>query len=88
MTTLQKAHHTPGPWSAPLTYGASKFEIQGQRGPTWKAVAVVDRIEDAHLIAAAPRLLAALRSLQANPNDPRAHRGALDAIAEATEVQQ
>lgn len=34
--------------------------------------------------AAAPELLAALNRLQANPNDPRAHRQALDAIAKAT----
>lgn len=31
-------------------------------------------------MAAGPVLLAALRELQANPNDPRAHRQALDAI--------
>ena len=32
-------------------------------------------------------LIAALRELQANPNDPRAHRTALDAIAKASEQQ-
>ena len=36
---------------------------------------------NAHLFASAPALLAALNNLQANPNDPRAHRQALDAIA-------
>jgi hypothetical protein len=36
------------------------------------------------LFAAAPALLKALRELQANPNDPRAHRIALDAINLAT----
>lgn len=39
---------------------------------------------NARLIAAAPEMLQALRELQANPNDPRAHRSALDAIAKAT----
>ncbi|MGX0136326.1 hypothetical protein [Cupriavidus metallidurans] len=39
---------------------------------------------DAQLLAAAPKLLAALRELQANPNDPRAHRTALDAMKLAT----
>ena len=43
-----------------------------------------DQLQRAILIASAPDLLAALRELQANPNDPRAHRTALDAIAEAT----
>lgn len=38
----------------------------------------------ARLWATSPVLLAALRELQANPNDPRAHRLALDAIAQAT----
>ena len=37
----------------------------------------------ARLIAEAPRLLLALQVLQANPNDPAAHRMALDAIREA-----
>lgn len=36
---------------------------------------------NARLIALAPTLLAALRELQANPNDPRAHRTALDLFA-------
>ncbi|TDN49206.1 hypothetical protein C7389_11257 [Azoarcus indigens] len=43
-----------------------------------------DRHADARLIAAAPELLNALRELQANPNDPRAHRVAFGAIAKAT----
>jgi hypothetical protein len=44
----------------------------------------VDHEANAARIAAAPFLLQALRELQANPNDPRAHRTALDAIKEAT----
>jgi hypothetical protein len=39
---------------------------------------------NARLIAAAPDLLDALNRLQASPNDPRAHRQALDAITKAT----
>lgn len=31
-------------------------------------------------------LLAALKGLQANPNDPRAHRAAMDAIKKAEEL--
>ena len=38
----------------------------------------------AKLVAAAPRILLALQVLQANPNDPAAHRMALDAIKETT----
>lgn len=49
--------HTPGPWSDPLTYGVTKFEIQGGG----KKIAVVETIPDALLIAAAPELLAALQ---------------------------
>lgn len=37
--------------------------------------------ENARLLAAAPALHFALATLQANPNDPRAHRVALDALA-------
>ncbi|MFC0698000.1 hypothetical protein [Paraburkholderia humisilvae] len=45
-----------------------------------------ERATYARQMAAAPILLRALRVLQANPNDPRAHRTALDAIALATDV--
>lgn len=55
----QAAQHTPGPWSDPCTFGASKFEIHGER----KQIAVVNRIEDARLISAAPDLLAALQMI-------------------------
>ena len=36
------------------------------------------------LIAAAPNLFRALNELQANPNDPRAHRVALDTLKKAS----
>ncbi len=51
--------HTPGPWSEPGTFGATRFEVQGSN----RRVAVVDTIEDARLIAAAPELLDALEGL-------------------------
>lgn len=51
--------HTPGPWSEPGTFGATRFEVQGGN----RRVAVVDTIEDARLIAAAPELLDALEGL-------------------------
>lgn len=50
---------TPGPWSEPGTFGATRFEVQGSN----RRVAVVDTIEDARLIAAAPELLDALEGL-------------------------
>lgn len=40
---------------------------------------------NANLLAASSSMLIALRDLQASPNDPRAHRAALDAIKLATE---
>ena len=48
---------TQGPWTDPCNFGATKFEVQGGG----RQVAVVNRIEDARLIAAAPDLLTALR---------------------------
>ena len=39
-----------------------------------------DSIKNVMMMAAAPILLKALQHLQANPNDPRMHRQALDAI--------
>ena len=89
-----KTQHTPGPWA--VQYMTETFRIVGsgddiggghqvavlyhdpdhrvaERNPNARA--------DALLIAAAPELLAALNNLQANPNDPRAHRQAFDAIA-------
>lgn len=42
------ATHTPGPWSEPGTYGATRFEIIANG----KSVAIVNRIEDARRIVA------------------------------------
>lgn len=56
------AQHTPMPWLAPCNYGASRFEIQGGG----RRVAVVDRIEDAVLIAAAAEMLAVLKEVCAS----------------------
>ena len=80
MTTTK---HTPGPWIVSnetsaymqgtiVTCKNDTIEVAG----AWEA-------EDARLIAAAPDLLKALEALQANPNDPLAHRKALDAIEKA-----
>ena len=75
---------TPGPWT--VTPKGSKHFIDGPDGLT---VAYLDRpgerpsLANARLIAAAPELLAALNYLQSMPNDPRAHRAALDAIKAA-----
>ena len=46
---------TKGPWSGPVN-NADRFEIQGDG----RRIAVVDKIEDARLMRAAPTLLAAL----------------------------
>ena len=43
----------------------------------------IEREANARLISAAPEILTALEAIQANPNDPSAHRIALDAIAKA-----
>jgi hypothetical protein len=85
--------HTPGPWVADLeTYpvmvrSASETwplvdELGNEEGRAGIFVANTgDNEANARLIAAAPDLLAALREIQANPNDPRAHRTALDVLA-------
>lgn len=52
MSEQSTTKHTPGPWLEPGTFGASRFEVQG--GHPTRRIAVVDRIEDARLIAAAP----------------------------------
>jgi hypothetical protein len=62
--------HTPAPWHGPVN-NASRFEIQGGG----RRVALVDRIEDARLISAAPDLLEALQSVKADIEDLIANDG-------------
>lgn len=78
-----KVAHTPGPWSNDFNVEISvgHKSICGMRFPFDEE----EHQANAWLIAAAPDLLAALNALQANPNDPRAHRQALDAIAKAVQ---
>ena len=54
---MTQAKHTPGPWMEPCNFGLSRFEVQGNG----KQLAVVNTIEDARLVSAAPELLTALR---------------------------
>lgn len=49
---------TKGPWAGPVN-NADRFEIQGDG----KRIAVVDKIDDAILMLAAPDLLAALQAI-------------------------
>lgn len=82
------AEHTPGPW-----YLSVPFESQYLQGKQIQlgnarecAIAVIrfnnpEQVANARLILSAPALLAALDYLQSSPNDPRAHRAALDALA-------
>lgn len=82
----EEIQHTPGPWrvTTERTRPHQAFSIRGPQGQ-----AIAETVEDhstvnaetnARLLAAAPALLAALDNLQANPNDPRAHRQAFDAM--------
>ena len=49
-------------WAAPVTYGASKFEVMTDELHA-RPVAVVNTLNDAKLIAAAPDLLAVLENM-------------------------
>ena|SRR3990167_5194237 len=59
--------HTPGPWSKPVPYGATRFEIQST-GVDAKRLAVADTLADARLISVAPDLLGALEAIVAWDN--------------------
>lgn len=81
---MSAAKHSPGPWAE----GSHRTVVDANGSVVcvvWSGPCGID-VADAHqqLIADAPELLQALRELQANPNDMRAHRRALDAIAKAT----
>jgi hypothetical protein len=68
----------------------STFAVRDARNVALAEIGHIDRSSAVHakslaaLFAAAPALLMALNRLQANPNDPCAHREALDAINLAT----
>ena len=87
--------HTPGPWSAPLYDGHTTGLVWAEE-PHGGPIASISRAvndpdvactADAHLIAAAPDLLAALEQLvfrvQLSPEDAWIETAALDAIATA-----
>lgn len=82
-----KTNHAQACWSAPVNYGASKFEIQSTTNPA-RQIAIVNTLADAKLIAAAPELLAALENF-ITKNDPHGafdwpeYRAARAAIAKA-----
>lgn len=83
--------HTPGPWIAKPLYSvngsADALFWEDRSKPGLHTRRLDDKgafsHADASLIASAPDLLAALDNLQANPNDPRAHRVAMDAMRKA-----
>jgi hypothetical protein len=61
-TTEAAKPHTPGPWVLlPSSFSPRIFIMQANYGPDYAAVADVRDRRDAHLIAAAPELLAALK---------------------------
>jgi hypothetical protein len=46
--------HTPGPWAKPAPFAGSRFEVIGGTHLDTRQVAVVGRLCDAYLVAAAP----------------------------------
>ena len=95
-----KAAHTPTPWSVRAArndegYGLlicdeDQTILAGMDtwlGPTPEAEMEANAAFIVRACNGWYELIAALRELQANPNDPRAHRTALDAIAKASEQQ-
>lgn len=73
--------HTPGPWSEPCHYGATRFEVQGDG----KQVAIVRTLNDARLIAAAPELLAALEQAEMDYAELMAYMRAMKEPGDAIE---
>lgn len=78
MNETKVAQHTPGPWvaanSKAVTGGGiarmlAELETWMILGPDSMVVVSVDKEEDAHLIAAAPALLAALEALMDSDAD-------------------
>ena len=69
--------HAPGPWTV------LDDLVKDSDSKNVACVLSDDHAPDARLIAAAPDLLAALERIQASPNDPAAHRMALDALKKA-----
>lgn len=75
-------------WAEPVTYGSSKFEVMTDELHA-RPVAVVNTLDDARLIAAAPELLAALQEIVRNDPYKQSSAGiiARAAIAKATGSQ-
>lgn len=83
------AKHTPAPWSINNWTQATTDIAIGAVGTPWIAkiplrdVSINEQKANAHLIAAAPNLLAALDAMLANPNDPRCWANGRAAVAKA-----
>ena len=85
-----KVKHTPGDWKVKETYAdKAGFSIQDQNG---KSIASInpnirrdgeEKAANAHLIAAAPNLLEALKILEKNGHTQATWNRALKAIAKA-----
>jgi hypothetical protein len=80
------SNHTK--WAEPVTYGSSKFEVMTDELHA-RPVAVVNTLDDARLIAAAPELLAALEEIVKNDPHNQSSAGVIAraAIAKATGSQ-
>ena len=83
MTALK---HTPGPWQAHHDHGW--LVVESDNGDLYvkieKGSAACKHMANARLIAAAPVLLQALRSIAEESTDPGAVECAKEAIAKAT----
>lgn len=70
---------SPGPWKAMPSGAAKRFQVRGpnEAGPTGEFICTDAREANAHLIAAAPDLLDALKwladSVAASQESPEAH---------------